>query len=52
MTGSVSIWPHLAAIVPAVLAFQQAITAVYRTCFIAAIGGTAYIAEDGCVRGA
>ena len=52
VTGSVSIWPHLAAIVPAVLAFQQAITAVYRTCFIAAIGGTAYIAEDGCVRGA
>ena len=56
LSGTTSMWPHLAACIPCMFVIQQTITGVYATCFIAAIAGVAMEmsandCEDGEGRG-
>lgn len=51
-SGTMSLWPHLVAILPGTVAIQQYITALLKTCVIAASAGVAQTTADGEFRGA
>jgi hypothetical protein len=52
LSGTLSLWPHLVAILPGSMAIQQYITGLLRTCVIAASAGVAQTTPDGDFRGA
>lgn len=52
LAGTVTVWPHLVAVLPGALAVQQGITGAFETCFITAIAAVAVEDGNGAFSGA
>ena len=51
-SGTLSLWPHLVALLPGSIAIQQYITGLLKTCVVAASAGVAETTPEGDFRGA
>ena len=52
LAGTVTVWPHLVAVLPGALAVQQGITGAFETCFITAVAAVAVEDGSGALSGA
>lgn len=52
ISGTLSLWPHLVALLPGTLAVTSYVTGVLRTCVVAAAAGVAITTAEGDLRGA